>query len=291
MNTHEGRPRPYVGVSGVVKQEHIEPSGLRWHEWQHQFLQAHANKIGLHDDGHVLALGVKATHKTQFLDEENKYGSDWYPVGEEGFAKAINPGLLNDDTMTVAQIYLEPSELHDPAYFHKFANKIQWRGQKWLQAMQFDMLPWDQDEDLFRTLDMTRRYFQTKILLQCHGPAMERLGPKGVAEQLGKHAYALDYVLFDASHGTGKRLDVAALKPFIEEAYSSEALRHVGIAVAGGLNADIVREDLPELLEEYPDLSFDVEGQVHKMKNDGTRSLNMDAAKDYLSAAVEVIRR
>ena len=290
MNTYEGRPRPYVGVSGVVKQEHVEPSGLEWHEWQHQFLQAHAQKVGLFDAGRLLALGVKSTHKTQFEDVENKYGHDWYPVGEEGFSNAINPGLLTSDTLTVAQIYLEPSQLEDPSYFHKFANKIQWRGQKWLQAMQFDMLPWDRDEKLLDVVDVTRRYFQTQILMQCHGPAMERLGPKGVAEKLGRYAGALDYVLFDASHGTGKRLDVAALKPFLEEAYSSDELQNVGFAVAGGLNADIVREDLPELLEEFPDLSFDVEGQVHKMKNDGTRSLNMDAAKEYLQAAVEVIK-
>jgi phosphoribosylanthranilate isomerase len=276
----------------VVKQEHVEPSGLAWHEWQHQFLQAHANRIGLHDDGRMLALGVKATHKTQFEDIENKYGREWYPVGEEEFAKAINPGLLNDDVMTVAQMYLDPTELsNDPGYMHRFMNTVHWRGRKWLQAVQIDMLPWHHDEKLLRSVDMTKRYFMTKMLLQCHGPAMEELGPKGVAQRLGKYAGALDYVLFDASHGTGKRLDVDALRPFLEEAYSSEVLNNVGFAVAGGLNAEIVREDLPELMEEYSDLSIDVEGQVHEMKNDGTRSLNIDASKQYLDAFIEITHR
>lgn len=289
MNTTEGRPKPYVGVSGVVKQAHVEPSGLVWHEWQHQFLQAHAERAGLFDAGRKLLLGVKATHKTQYDDTENKYGRDWYPVGEEDFANAINPRLLKPDVMPVAQTYLELGRVHDLGYAHEFVNKVHWRGRKWLQAMQYDMLPWHKDESMLRFVDVTRRYFQTEALLQVHGPAMKELGPKGVVKTLGKYAGSLDYILFDSSHGTGKRLNVNSLRPFLEEAYSSEALQNTGIAVAGGLNAHIVREDLPGLLYDFQDLSFDIEGQVHKLKNDGTRSLNMDGAKEYLSAAVEVI--
>lgn len=278
-------------MSGVVKQEHKEPSGLVWHEWQHQFLQAHAEKAGLHDSGRMLALGVKATHETQVEDRENEYGRDWYPVGKEEFANAINPRLLTKDTMTVAQVYLKRSEVHNHKYFHTFMNNIHWRGSKWLQAVQFDMMPWDENEKLLRSVGITKQFFQTSTLLHVHGPAMERLGPKGVVRRLGKFASSLDYILFDASHGTGKRLDVTALKPFLEEVYSSEALSGVGFAVAGGLNAEIVYEELPVLLEDYADLSFDIEGQVHQLKNDGTRSLNMDAAKKYITAAVEVIRQ
>lgn len=289
MNTHEGRPQPYVGVSGVVKETHVEPSGLEWHEWQHQFLQAHAERAGLYDAGRKLLLGVKATHKTQFEDKENKYGRDWYPVGEQEFEDAINPGLLNSQSYPVAQTFLEPKELDNPAYAHKFVSQIHWRGRKWLQAMQYDMLPWHEDETMLKFVDVTKRYFQTEVLLQVHGPAMRELGPSGVVKKLGAYAGSLDYILFDASHGTGKRLDVNALKPFLEEAYASDALSSVGIAVAGGLNADMVREELPVLLETYHDLSFDVEGQVHKVKNNGRRSLNMDEAKKYIDAAVEVL--
>ena len=36
--------------------------------------------------------------------------------------------------------------------------------------------------------------------------AMEDLGPHDTAIRLGAYAYLLDYVLFDSSHGTGKRL-------------------------------------------------------------------------------------
>lgn len=293
MNNLEGRPQSYIGVSGVVKQRHVEPSGIEWQEWQHMFLQAHADGAGLFAAGRTLALGVKATHKTQMENNhggiENKYGRDWYPVGDE-FSDAINPGLLTDNMMTVAQAYLDINHVSNPVYRRDFVRTVAKRGESWLQAIQFDMLPWDRDDEYLEFLEDVHDNHHLKVILQCHKEAMDRLGEKGVVRKLGRYAADIDYVLFDASHGTGKRMDVAKLDTFLEEAYSSSDLEDVGIAVAGGLNARIIREDLPQLLVKYPDLSWDAEGQLHPVNNVGKRPLQMEYVKDYLFASVEITK-
>jgi hypothetical protein len=282
------RPRSYVGVSGVVKQRHRMPSGIEWHEWQHQFLQARAAEAGLFVAGRALALGVKATHKTQIEGIENKYGRDWYPVGDE-FSDAINPKLLTDDTLTVAQAYLDIDHVGDPDYRRQFVRTVADRGRPWLQAIQFDMLPWNRDDQYLEFLEELHENHDLKILLQCHQEAMEELGPKGVVRKLGRYAADIDYILFDASHGKGERMNAAALDGFLNEAYSSSGLEEVGFAVAGGLNARNVREDLPQLIAKYPDLSWDAEGQLHPLNNIGTRPMQIDVTTDYLRASVDTI--
>lgn len=290
MNTQEGRPRPYIGVSGVVKQEHVEPSGLVWHEWQHQFLQAHAEKVGLYDTGRMLALGVKATHKTQFDDIENKYGKDWYPVGEKQFEDAVNPKLLNKDTFVVAQTYLDVAYVDDADYRKQFTRQIAHRGRNFLHAIQFDMLPWHRNDEIFDYLEKLKASHDLKVLLQVHGEAMNELGPQGVVQKLGAHAASIDYLLFDSSHGTGKRMDADRLSEFLQEAYEASALDNVGMGVAGGLNAERVREDLPAIVAKFPNVSWDAEGQLHPVNNGGKRPLQMGIVKNYLQASTDALR-
>lgn len=268
--------QPYVGVSGVVSPE-IEAS-----------LEAIAFDCGLRDRNRILALGVKAVHKTQFLDIENKYGRDWYPVGEVSFKHALRHDNPTPDTIGVAQVYFDVEHVQDSEYRARFLGRIIQRGEPWLEAIQFDMLPWHSNGEMWGFLEEVKQH-GVAVFLQAHGEAMSTLGPKDSVHILGQHAELLDYVLFDSSHGTGTRLDSSALEPFIAEAHEQLDLSQTGIAIAGGLNSEIVREDLPHLLSKYPNLSWDAEGQLHPMHVDEKQPLDLGITKDYLEASASVL--
>lgn len=270
------RPKSYIGVSGVVSVE-------QQHRLRQQF-----NELELADRRN-LALGVKAVHKTQFLDIENKYGPEWFPVGEDAFTHALEP--RGENMLRVAQVYFDADIVHDANYRTEFVQRLQRRGAAWLQAIQFDLLPWHEDLKTLDFIEQINSETGLKIVLQAHGGAMQELGPQGIARTLGKYASSLEYVLFDASHGKGLRMDAAALQPFLAAAYGSDELRSTGIAVAGGLNATVVCEDLPRLLSEYPDLSWDAEGQLHPTDSCGKRPINMNATMEYFAASAAVLRR
>lgn len=269
---------PYVGVSGVTSPA-IQST-----------LERLADQSGLYDAGRKLALGVKAVHKTQFLDVENKYGKAWYPVGEEAFRGALRHDKPDSRTIAVAQTYLDVEHVGSTEYRTAFLRRIVERGSPWLQAIQFDMLPWHKDTATLNFLGEVKDQ-GVDVFLQVHKAAMEELGPTGIIRRLGQHAALVDYILFDASHGTGKRLDVEALRPFIAEAYDSLDTAATGIALAGGLNGDIVREDLPAIVQGYPGLSWDAEGQLHPVRADGTRPLDLAVTADYLSASAAVLQK
>lgn len=273
-SNHTERPEAYIGISGVINTS-------QQHELTEQFL-----RYGLHNKRR-LALGVKAVHKTQFLDEENKYGPAWYPVGEQQFSTALSGS--NPQELRVAQVYFDADAVHDTTYRTAFINQIVNRGQSWLNAIQFDMLPWHTDKTLLPFVEEIKESTGINILLQAHGPAMLELGPKETTKRLGHYAAALDFVLFDASHGRGVRMNPASLKPFLDETYASQALAGMGVAVAGGLNATAIRESLPELLAQYPDLSWDAEGQLHHPEGSPDRALDLSATLNYLEASQEAL--
>ena len=196
--------------------------------------------------------------------------------------------------MGVAQVYIDTDFVDEAGYREAFVRRIFDRGRRWLGGVQFDMLPWHTDPAMLGYLLKVRRMDDApeRVLLQCHARALEALGPKEVAKRLGDYALsgAIDYVLFDASHGRGRRLDAARLRPYLDEAYGSGDLAGVGIGIAGGLDGQAVREDVPTLVGVYPELSWDAEGRLHPERGGGSRPLDMPKVLDYLLASAEVIR-
>lgn len=274
------RPLPYVGISGISESRPYKTGEHMTESW----LKDQYYYSGLVDKRELL-LGVKATHKTQYLDIENRYGSEWYPVGEEAFSKALAPyGDIN-----AAQMFLEPTHVTDPHYRDAFVAQVCKRGSKWLNALQFDMLPWHTDDNMLPFLEKTKEQTGHVIILQAHSESMSQLGPDGITKTLGRYAHALDYILFDASHGKGVRMNPKSLLPFLDATYESTELTEVGFGVAGGLCASVVKEDLPPLLEAHPSISWDAEGKLHGAYEDGVPGLDWAATKQYLEASSDVL--
>lgn len=270
------RSAPYVGVSGVVSQE------------QQRRLIDITSMSGLNRRRRLL-LGVKATHKTQYLDTANKYGTEWYPVGEGAFTDALSDDTLS--TYNVAQLYLEPESIKtDVRYPNEFIRKVAKRGATVLDALQFDMLPYHENPKLWsHTIDNVR-FLDMGIIMQSHAAAMSK-GPKKAIEDLVRVSdySGLDFVLFDASHGTGKEMDVDALKQFLEAGYNDPDLeaRGTNFGIAGGLDEDAVEIQLPSLLRDFPEVSWDAEGRLHDRIGDGR--LDLKKTRDYLFASSRVL--
>lgn len=268
------RATPYVGISGVVNPE------------QQETLAAAFEASGLRTYGRQLMLGVKAVHKTQWLDIGNKYGREWFPVGPEEFGSALD---RKRDTFNVAQMFYEPDMTHDPAYREAFLRRIADRAE-WLDGVQFDMLPWHDEE---RTLDVLAivKSIGKKVLLQCHGDTMNALGPNGTIQRLAPYAPSIDYLLFDSSHGKGVEMNPDALLPFVDAAYESSGFEHVGVGIAGGLSAQTVENLLPAVAREFPGISIDTEGKVHPVQSDGTRPVSLQESHRYFDAFAGVLEK
>lgn len=271
------RSEPYVGVSGVVSPEQ-----------QHQlYTQANDDLANL---GRHLAIGVKATHKPQFDDTENKYGRQWYPVGP-AIASALDPSI---QTFNILQTYIEPDMIAaDPLYPQDFFTKVNKRTHHYLDAVQIDLLRYEKNPEQYTHVVRAMGMMGVKKIVQCHGYAMEA-GPTKAIDSINRllGSHSADYVLFDASHGRGEQMNPDALLPFLEAAYSDKALLEKGVnfGVAGGLNSQNISPLLSRVLREFPGVSWDAEGQLHhSMKEGGDGSLDMHRAGDYLQASIELL--
>lgn len=265
----------YVGISGVVNpaQERIY-----WQIYKDLKL----------DNDRELMIGVKATEKPQWLNMPNKYGEGWYLVGDN-IEDAHDP--IYRDIVPCLQVFLGSLEGTTDAF--SFIDKLNIRTKNWgPRTFQFDMFHW-MNPGVEHLLEHVRkiRGLGGQTILQAFGEYMKEYRPDELALKFRRLVTngLVDYILFDASHGTGATLDVNALGPFVDTAY--QVLQDSsGVAIAGGLDGPTIRDHLPQLLAEFPDLSWDAEGKLHH--KDGTNSglLKHKEVKDYLSASAEVIK-
>ncbi len=262
---------PYVGVSGVVDRT------------QQEYLTKFSRENGLFELGRDLLLGVKATYKTQELDIENKYGSEWYPVGREICASIRDP---RPNVLPVLQIFLDHSKKVDWDYTYKFTHRLLHRASRWAKGIQYDMFPWDLPEAKRYFSTVKEQYPYLRIILQCHKEQMGRHTPKELQRTIGKIGLA-DYVLFDASHGTGAQLDAQKLSGYVLEMSQSQLGLKIG--VAGGLDAETL-DSIQPILAEYPDLSWDAEARLHAGNADGSSKLNLAKTAQYLASSIAMVK-
>jgi len=261
----------YVGVSGIVNPEQ-----------QARILEI-GNENGLTASRRLL-IGVKAVHKTQWLDTENKYGDQWYPVGKQ-IHDVLDPEL---NTFNVAQMYYDPDILTlNPTYALKFMQRVQKRMGSALHAVQFDMLPYPERPMTYTPLFTQLAEHGYESIVQCHVGAM-KTGPRLAIETLKRVSPHLGYVLFDSSHGRGLEMNPDALLPFLDAAYNDRDFAESGtnFGVAGGLDAVAVDTHMRRITAHFPDVSWDAEGRMHE-SDDG--SLAMDVVRDYLDASARTI--
>lgn len=291
--------RNYVGVSGVSNHA------------QQEVIGEIARENGINNGIADLLIGVKATEKTQWLDMPNKYGADWYPVGdafETAFEKIID---LYDHEATSKVYFMQPaiqmffgSLASDMGLSKEFTERVLQRSSKWTRyahdgaeaarvALQLDRFPWmsPRTNEYLEWLIESR--LANEIILQCYGDYMQSFHPYEVARrlgQVGEMGLTPLRVLFDASHGTGRQMDPESLRPFIGGVVDSRSSEGVEVVVAGGLCGDNLEKFIPPLIDEFGMLSWDAEGRLHDGNERSGGGFIEKELRKYLAASAEILR-
>ena len=222
------RPLPYVGVSGVISPR------------QQMLLEDLAAEAGLAAHRSLL-LGVKAAHTTQYLDVENEFGEHWYPVGHDAFAGALRshaqdrPAGAAHAGRGVAQLPWTlptsptplPRAVPGPGSHPRgrLATGPAVRPAALAHRPGHPRLPGRHPEAL-------RHAGAPPVPRPRDGrPRPPRRGPGAGSARARRGLRPVRQL-----HGTGRRLDIATVAPFLEHAYDEPDLTEVGIAVAGGLD-------------------------------------------------------
>jgi hypothetical protein len=169
-----------------------------------------------------------------------------------------------------------------PSFEDDLAEVISLGGEN-LHAVQLDMI-WPDPESIGKVNGHLK---DVEIILQIGEKAFDEVDedPDELAERLDDYNGVVNRILLDRSMGTGKVMDAEWLLPF------ALAIRKrfpkMGLVAAGGLGSDTLQAVEP-LLDEFPDLSIDAEGQLKKIK-DTLEPLDTNLAEQYLIKAINLL--
>lgn len=152
-------------------------------------------------------------------------------------------------------------------------------------------IPWPDS----RAINRIKSHFPNlKFILQIspHLPEFSEYHFRDLAyELITKYADCADYFLVDFSRGFGQELPPAKVyQHLIELKLAIQARKkNIGLAVAGGLQADNTERLLGALLNDFPGLSWDAEG---KLRDDapGGGNLILSKAETYLKKSFELLQ-
>ncbi len=125
------------------------------------------------------------------------------------------------------------------------------------------------------------------IVLQIGGGAFDKIhhSPGRLAEKIhDEYLDLIDYVLLDPSGGKGEPFNPQKALEYLRALRADNGINQtIGLGVAGGLSAQNIGL-LKPILEEFPDISFDAEGQLR----DSADHLDMQKTLAYVRAAFEL---
>lgn len=148
-----------------------------------------------------------------------------------------------------------------------------------LQGVQLDMI-WPDPKEL---TTFCKKHPTHKIILQIGKNAMEQIGdsPEAAVQRLAKYQGTVAGVLLDRSMGQGKGMDAQALLPYARAI--SKAFPEITLAAAGGLGPKSMHLVEP-MLQEFPNLSIDAQGQLRPSGN-AMNPVDWQMAAEYLKVA------
>lgn len=243
----------YIGVTGFTERSQIEVAMRSLYADQERKLMA----------------GVLVSDKT-LKGEKDKLYPNRYPSVD-----------------SLGNIFIKHQQLFNVIHFHS-SDKYDWcdqlmravlfAGEDLCDGVQLNMTWADPGE-----IENFKRFYSDKKIILSVNQGMLKAAPNELLHRfLIDYDGIVDYVLFDASGGSGTELDSDFIGPYIKE--FKFVTDKVNLAVAGGLWSNNLRK-LDPLLKIYPDLSIDAEGMLRDKYDD----LSMIKARNYLNEAIAMI--
>ena len=247
--------KPYIGITGFMTQAEVET----------------ALRVIPIDSSRLIMVGVLVSHKT--LGGQLNRWPNRYPIIIAGDLTDIFVG----DRRALNLVHFNTHNEH-------FGDELLRIERMSLDLMGFQLnIAWPSA----REIEVYRLgVFGTKtIVLQLGSKAMAICdnSPAGIAAKLATDypRGLIDYVLIDPSGGFGQPFDPDFARQCLRAIRDKDF--NAGLGVAGGLGPNTLHLVEP-LIEEFPDLSIDAEGQLR----DEQDHLDLVKAKDYLQCALRL---
>lgn len=212
-----------------------------------------------------ILFGVPVSEKTQLLDIENRYGNEWYPVGDNikrwfyslkratSYKGVIhinfdNPeplALLAFSNYVLARLSKIETEDSDTGWGTNYGIGC------YVDGLQINNFPWHKI-DISQVLANIRRFGTTlspkPLILQANAELLNEASPNALASAASSLGKYVTHILLDGSGGTGKPLIADRLKPYVEELLSRDLVP----IIAGGLNPKTIEPLEGGLVSNYP---------------------------------------
>lgn len=239
----------YLGVTGFMTPQEVR-AGLRCME-----------NLGTI---RKLMVGVLVSSKT-LAGQTNKYPRRYPKIERVGEIFQDHPLALNlvhyntdepDTLYKQLQCLVEFSGIH----LHGFQLNIAWPKKDEVERFQ------------------VATNWKFRIVLQIGNQALNEAGnnPRLVADRVASYWPAIDDILIDTSGGKGQPFIPEYVREYLTEIKARNP--EVNLGVAGGLGPDRL-VPLHSLLEEFPDINIDAQGQLRTNKDD---DLDIECMCSYL---------
>ncbi len=250
------KSKPYISLNGATNSQDIN------------LVAGSLPARNLKKLGYNTIFGIQVSDKTQLKNIENKYGENWYPVGNKLKMPFYNQSAdellihLNSEDTSPVSIGMFALSLYEKNNFAATADSdLEYDSRleilNRVYGFQLNRLPWhiEQYQTVLEKLKKSSKI--SRLILQATNEHLTELSSAEFVKKLEPYSEFVTDILLDGSAGQGIPLNADHLEPFIESCY--EKLPNVSVAVAGGLNPDSVKKLAGKLLIKYQHLSIDAE--------------------------------
>lgn len=249
--------RPYVGITGFATRAEAEAVYACYEQFKCS-------------SERLLHVGVMTSYKQLHGIE-----SSWKDV----FPKPDSIADLFPEEGTYNCLHYADYD-NNPGLKETLVNAVIFGGEH-LHALQLDMV-WPDPNDLFQEISVHDH--KIEVILQVGENALNAVdnNPQKLVEKLAWYQGVVDRILLDKSMGRGLGMSAKELLPYAEAI--STHYKDWGLVAAGGLGPKTLHL-LEPLIIEFPNISFDAQGQLCENGN-ARNPLNIDACCEYLQQSL-----